>query len=109
MLVTHCLDYSHFTDFETGKSETSKFVLFQDCLGNSLAIQWLGLHTFTAEGPGSIPGGGPKIPKALEVWQWVCWPTSDEYGALTLLSSHSPQEDRSCRPMSMQSSHPSST
>ena len=24
--------------------------------GNSLAVQWLGLHTFTAEGLGSIPG-----------------------------------------------------
>ena len=26
------------------------------CLGNSLAVQWLGLHTLTAEGRGSIPG-----------------------------------------------------
>ena len=24
--------------------------------GNSLAVQWLGLRTFTAEGSGSIPG-----------------------------------------------------
>ena len=24
--------------------------------GNSPAVQWLGLHTFTADGPGSIPG-----------------------------------------------------
>ena len=26
--------------------------------------QWLGLCTFTAEGPGSIPGLGTKIPQA---------------------------------------------
>ena len=32
--------------------------------GNSLAVQWLGLRAFTAEGPGSIPGRGTKIPQA---------------------------------------------
>ena len=32
-------------------------------LGNSLAVQWLGLHAFTSEGLGSIPGQGPKIPQ----------------------------------------------
>ena len=34
-------------------------------LGNSLVFQWLGLHAFTAEGPGSIPGQGTKIPQAV--------------------------------------------
>ena len=33
-------------------------------LGNSLAVQWLGLSTFTAKGTGSIPGRGTKIPQA---------------------------------------------
>ena len=33
-------------------------------LGNSLAVQWLGLHTITAKGPHSIPGWGTKIPLA---------------------------------------------
>ena len=33
-------------------------------IGNSLVIQWLGLHIVTAKGPGSIPGGGTKIPQA---------------------------------------------
>ena len=33
-------------------------------LGNSLVVQWLGLHALTAEGPGSIPGQGTKIPQA---------------------------------------------
>ena len=28
---------------------------------NSLAVQWLGLHAFTAEGAGSIPDQGTKI------------------------------------------------
>ena len=30
--------------------------------GNSLAVQWLGLHAFTAEGTGSTPCQGTKIP-----------------------------------------------
>ena len=34
------------------------------CFGNSLAVQWLGLGDFTAEGVGSIPGWGTKIPQA---------------------------------------------
>ena len=31
--------------------------------GNSLVVQWLGLHASTARGPGSIPGQGTKIHK----------------------------------------------
>ena len=31
--------------------------------GNSLAVQWLGLCTFTAEGRGSVPGGELRCPK----------------------------------------------
>ena len=34
-------------------------------LGNSLVVQWLRLHTFTAVGLGSIPGRGTKIPQAV--------------------------------------------
>ena len=34
--------------------------------GNSLAVQWLGLRAFTAEGTGSIPGRGVKIPQAVQ-------------------------------------------
>ena len=33
--------------------------------GTSLAVQWLGLGTLTAEGPGSIPGRGTEIPRAM--------------------------------------------
>ena len=32
---------------------------------NSLTVQWLGLHAFTAEGSGSVPGWGTKIPQAV--------------------------------------------
>ena len=35
-------------------------------IGNSLAVQWLGLHAFTAEGLGSIPGLGTKTPQAMQ-------------------------------------------
>ena len=36
--------------------------VFQKCLtGNSLAVQWLGLYIFTAEGVSLIPGWGTKI------------------------------------------------
>ena len=31
---------------------------------NSLVLQWLGFCTFTAEGIGSTPGQGTKIPQA---------------------------------------------
>ena len=31
-----------------------------------LAIQWLGLCTFTAVAPGSIPGQGTKITQAVQ-------------------------------------------
>ena len=33
-------------------------------VGNSLAVQRLGHHTFTAEGLGSIPSQGTKTPQA---------------------------------------------
>ena len=36
-------------------------------VGNSLAVQWLALGSFTAMGPGLIPGWGTKIPQ-------VTWP-----------------------------------
>ena len=32
---------------------------------NSLAVPWLGLHTSTVAGMGSIPGQGTKIPQAV--------------------------------------------
>ena len=40
-----------------------------DPLGNSPAVQWLGLGAFTARGVGSIPGWGTKIPQAMQCGQ----------------------------------------
>ena len=40
--------------------------LYIKILGNSLVVQWLGLCTFTAKGPGSVPGRGTKIPQAMQ-------------------------------------------
>ena len=40
----------------------------KEILGNSLVVQWLGLHASTAGAPGSIPGQGTKIPQA------TAWP-----------------------------------
>ena len=37
-----------------------------DIIGNSLAVQWLGFCTLTAEGLGSIPDLGTKIPQAVQ-------------------------------------------
>ena len=34
-------------------------------VGNSPVVQWLGLRVLTAEGLGSIPGQGTKIPQAV--------------------------------------------
>ena len=34
-------------------------------LGNSLAVQWLGLCAFIAEDAGSTPGQRTKIPQAM--------------------------------------------
>ena len=38
-------------------------------MGNSLAVQWLVLHAFTANSPGSAPGRGTKIPQAAQQGQ----------------------------------------
>ena len=42
------------------------------CIGTSLAVQWLRLHTSTAGGTGLIPGQGTKIPHAA----WRDHPTT---------------------------------
>ena len=35
-------------------------------IGNSMVVQWLQLCAFTANGPGSIPGWGTKIPQTAQ-------------------------------------------
>ena len=41
--------------------------MFKNKIRNSLAVQWLGLHAFTAEGPGSVPSRGNRILPAREI------------------------------------------
>ena len=36
-------------------------------MGDSLVVQWLGFHAFTAKGPGSIPGQGTNILQASQM------------------------------------------
>ena len=40
-------------------------------LGTSLAVQWVRLHAANAEGMGSIPGQGTKIPHAVKCSQKI--------------------------------------
>ena len=61
-----CFTYSliHLSIFENKiKSHNCGYKAIQR-IGNSLMVQWLRLSAFTAEGPGSIPGQGTKIPQA---------------------------------------------
>ena len=44
-------------------------------LGTSLAVQWLGLHAFTARGLGSIPGRGTRISQITRRSQKKKWGT----------------------------------
>ena len=46
---------------------------FQKVGEGFLAVQWLGLHTLTAEGPCSIPGWGTKTPQAAQCSQTEVW------------------------------------
>ena len=39
--------------------------------GNSLEVQWLGLYTLPAEGPGPIPGQETKIPQTVQLGQKI--------------------------------------
>ena len=45
-------------------SEGAELPLESVTVGNSLLVQWLALSALTAEGLGSIPGQGTRIPQA---------------------------------------------
>ena len=45
--------------------KNTKNIGLKDICENSLVVQWLGFHSFTAEGTSSVPGLGSKIPKAI--------------------------------------------
>ena len=55
---------------------------------DSLAVQWLGLRAFTAEGTGSIPGQGTKIPQALRHGQNQKQTNKNRLGGRGLHFSH---------------------
>ena len=46
-----------------GEKGNRKDIKFKNIEEGSLAVLWLRLHTFTAEGTGLIPGQQTKIPK----------------------------------------------
>ena len=43
--------------------------IYNEMTRTSLVVQWLGVSTFIAGGPGSIPGQGTKIPQAAQYGQ----------------------------------------
>ena len=47
------------------RAEEKESMIKAAYIGNSLAVQWLGLHASTAGGTGSIPGRGTNIPHAM--------------------------------------------
>ena len=55
-------------DFLLGSYLFYKLLIFfkNENSANSLAVQWLGLHAFTAQGPDSIPHQGIEIPQAAQ-------------------------------------------
>ena len=52
----------------TWEAQSNKLINnFKKIAKNSLALQWLGLHTLTAKGAGSISGQGTKTPASCVV------------------------------------------
>ena len=48
------------------------FIIYKiEIIGNSLVVQWLGLHASTEGGMASIPGRGTKIPQAAGCGQKI--------------------------------------
>ena len=60
--IFYIKDFSYF--YFTINLVLHKQAFRNQSLGNSLAVQWLGLHALTAEGTDSVPGWGTKIPQA---------------------------------------------
>ena len=65
-VISPALAGGFFTTSTTWEANKYYWILLQIIvdIGNSLAVQWIGLHASTAGGTGSIPGGGTKIPHA---------------------------------------------
>ena len=54
-----------------GKSLKTHVIIVKPTSGTSLVVQWLRLHASNAEGMGSIPAGGTKIPTCLKSKKWI--------------------------------------
>ena len=52
--------------FTQGLKQSKIASTLKSPLENCLVVLWLGFHSFTAEGPGSNPGRGTKIPQAAQ-------------------------------------------
>ena len=65
-VLTRQLVDSNNTDVVKEKTRQGDYSISKRIkIGNSLAIQWLGLCTLISKGLGSIPGQGTKIPQAM--------------------------------------------
>ena len=80
-----CLVPSTFLEYSTHETDFTNKCVLKEQLKNynpfwetSLAVQWLQLHTFTAEGLGLIPGWGIKISKAI----WHGWGKKTHFGCM---------------------------
>ena len=69
LTYSQVLGIRSWTFLEESLFTYNTFLVQRDCLGNSLAVQWLRFHDSTAGGPRSIPGQGTKIPQATVVVQ----------------------------------------
>ena len=87
---------------QKASSQWAQVASFERSLGNSLAVQWLALHAFTAEATGSIPGQGTKSPshkllgqkkKNKKEIQHCCY--SLPFSSSFLPSPHQPKRERS--------------
>ena len=53
----------HIQGGNKSKKKKKGYTKKEDNLEHSLAVWWVGLHTFTAKGMGSISGRGTKVPQ----------------------------------------------
>ena len=65
-VISPALAGGFFTTSTTWEANKYYWILLQIIvdIGNSLAVQWIGLHASTAGGTGSVPGWRTKIPHA---------------------------------------------
>ena len=65
LTVLIILQYIHISNHNIVHLKLTQCFMSIISQGNFLAVQWLGLLAFTAEGSGSVPGQGTKILQAM--------------------------------------------